>query len=167
VGVSEQAAGRSSTRAGEDYLLLVESARAEYEARRVTAAEGCWVTMADGRRLLDLHGQYMCVGVGHGHPRLREALHRAIDGLDFGFLVPDLYVQLVREMTTRLGILWIDDEVIAGAGRTAGGGRSSTAASSPTSSPPRRASAAPPCRRARSSSTGRSPTSSRRAAGRP
>jgi taurine--2-oxoglutarate transaminase len=35
-----------------------------------------------------------------------------------GFLVPDLYVELIREMTTRLGILWIDDEVIAGAGRT-------------------------------------------------
>lgn len=35
-----------------------------------------------------------------------------------GFLVPDLYVQLIREMTQRLGILWIDDEVIAGAGRT-------------------------------------------------
>ena len=257
---------RQSTRAGEEYLLLVESARSEYQARSVTAAEGCWVTMADGRRLLDMHGQYMCVGVGHGHPRMREALHRAVDGLDFvcelltheqkghaakllveetmlgspwwggcrfvssgseavemalliartytnrptvvvseasyhgwttgaaasttlpylrnvfhdlqtgevravatdhrefhaapaplgltteeairncvaetertiravgvhnvaafmleiykgagGFLVPDLYVQLVREMTTRLGILWIDDEVIAGAGRT-------------------------------------------------
>ena len=249
-----------------NYLLLVESTRQEHRDRTVVAADGCWVTMADGRRLLDMHGQYMCVGVGHGHARMREALHRAVDGLDFvcelldheakhraakllveetmehspwwggcrfvssgseavemallvartymnrpvvvvsqasyhgwttgaaasttlpylrnvfhdletgevraaptshqefhaapaplglstdeeiracaaetertiraagvhnvagfmleiykgagGFLVPDLYVQLVREMTRRLGILWIDDEVIAGAGRT-------------------------------------------------
>ena len=251
---------------GDDYLLLVEATRGEHEPRSVVGAEGSWVIMADGRRLLDMHGQYMCVGVGHGNERIRRALHEAVDGLDFvcellsydgrgraadllinetmkgstnfagcrfvssgseavemailiarlysnrpaivvsqasyhgwttgaaaattlpylrnvftdtrtgevrtiptshpefhaapaplhlgsdeeiracvaetertiravgvqnvaafmleiykgagGFLVPDLYVQLIREMTTRLGILWIDDEVIAGAGRT-------------------------------------------------
>lgn len=253
-------------RADDGYLLLIESTKEEYAPRKVIDAQGSWVTMSDGRRLLDMHGQYMCVGVGHGHPKIREALHKAVDGLDFvcellthdgksraaellveetmhhspwwgdcrfvssgseavemallvartymnrpvivvsqasyhgwttgasaattlpylrnlftdletgqvrsvptahpefhaapaplnlatedeiracvaeterviraagvpnvagfmyeiyhgagGFLVPDLYVQLIREMTTRLGILWIDDEVIAGAGRT-------------------------------------------------
>lgn len=35
-----------------------------------------------------------------------------------GHLVPDEYVRGIREMTRRLGILWIDDEAIAGAGRT-------------------------------------------------
>jgi taurine--2-oxoglutarate transaminase len=35
-----------------------------------------------------------------------------------GHLVPDAYVRGIREMTQRLGILWIDDEAIAGAGRT-------------------------------------------------
>lgn len=253
-------------RSDDGYVMLVESGKAEYVPRKVVDAQGSWVTMADGRRLLDMHGQYMCVGVGHGHPRIREALHQAVDGLDFvcellthdgksraakllveetmhhspwwgdcrfvssgseavemamlvartfmnrpvivvsqasyhgwttgaaaattlpylrnvfhdletdevrtvptahpefhaapapinleteeeiracvaetertiraagvhnvagfmleiykgagGFLIPDLYVQLIREMTTRLGILWIDDEVIAGAGRT-------------------------------------------------
>ena len=251
---------------GDDYLLLIEATRDEHVPRSVVGAEGCWVIMADGRRMLDMHGQYMCVGVGHGNERIRRALHEAVDGLDFvcellsydgraraaellvtettkgssnfggcrfvssgseavemailiarlysnrpgivvsqasyhgwttgaaaattlpylrnvftdvrtgevrtiptshpefpaapaplhlsseeeiracvaetertiraagvhnvagfmleiykgagGFLAPDLYVQLVREMTTRLGILWIDDEVIAGAGRT-------------------------------------------------
>jgi len=251
---------------GDDYLLLIEATRGEHVPRRVIGAEGCWVVMEDGRRMLDMHGQYMCVGVGHGNERIRAALHQAVDGLDFvcellsfdgraraaellvkettkpssnfggcrfvssgseavemalliarlymnrpavvvsqasyhgwttgaaaattlpylrnvftdtrtgevrtvptahpefhaapaplhlstdeeiracvaetertiraagvhnvaafmlevykgagGFLVPDLYVQMIREMTTRLGILWIDDEVIAGAGRT-------------------------------------------------
>lgn len=255
-----------ATRRGDDYLLLIEATREEHVPRTVVDAEGCWVVMADGRRMLDMHGQYMCVGVGHGNERIRRALHEAVDGLDFvcellsydgraraaellvtetmkgssnyggcrfvssgseavemailiarlytnrpgivvsqasyhgwttgaaaattlpylrnvftdmrtgevrtiptshpefhaapaplhmsgeeqiracvaetertiraagvhnvaafmleiykgagGFLVPDLYVQLIREMTTRLGVLWIDDEVIAGAGRT-------------------------------------------------
>lgn len=253
-------------RKGDEYLLLIEATREEYVPRTVIDADGCWLIMADGRRMLDMHGQYMCVGVGHGNERIRRALHEAIDGLDFvcellsydgraraaellitetmegssnygscrfvssgseavemaimvarlftnrpgiivsqasyhgwttgaaaattlpylrnvftnmqtgevrtvptshpefhaapaplhmsseeqiracvaetertiraagihnvaafmleiykgagGFLVPDLYVQLIREMTTRLGVLWIDDEVIAGAGRT-------------------------------------------------
>jgi adenosylmethionine-8-amino-7-oxononanoate aminotransferase len=30
-----------------------------------------------------MHGQYMCVGVGHGHPKIREVLHNAVDGIDF------------------------------------------------------------------------------------
>jgi taurine---2-oxoglutarate transaminase len=255
-----------SRNSSDEYLLLVESTRQEHLDRTVVDADGCWVLMGDGRRLLDMHGQYMCVGVGHGHAKIRAALHQAVDGLDFvcelldhdgkrraakllvgetmqgspwwggcrfvssgseavemalliartymnrpavvvsqasyhgwtsgaaasttlpylrnlfldvetgevraiptpqgefhaapapmgltteeqiracaeetertiravgvqnvaafmleiykgagGFLVPDLYVRLVREMTQRLGILWIDDEVIAGAGRT-------------------------------------------------
>jgi taurine--2-oxoglutarate transaminase len=251
---------------GEDFVLLIEATREEHVPRTVVGAEGSWVVMDDGRRMLDMDAQYMCVGVGHGNERIRRALHEAVDGIDFvcellsydgrnraaellvtetmrgspdfggcrfvssgseavemailiarlytnrpgivvsqgsyhgwttgaaaattlpylrnvftdvrtgevrtiptshpefhaapaplhmsgeeqiracvsetertiraagvhnvaafmleiykgaaGFLVPDLYVQLIREMTTRLGILWIDDEVIAGAGRT-------------------------------------------------
>ena len=36
----------------------------------------------DGRRILDLHSQYACTGLGHGHPKVRAALHAAVDGLD-------------------------------------------------------------------------------------
>ena len=42
-----------------------------------------WLEFADGRRVLDFHGQYMCVGVGHGDARLRAALHAAIDQVDY------------------------------------------------------------------------------------
>jgi len=67
----------------ERYLIPFEAAASEYEPRFVVNADGSWLHFADGSRLLDLHGQYMCVGMGHGHPRLRQALHEAIDGLDF------------------------------------------------------------------------------------
>ena len=70
-------------KSGDDFLVLIEATRAEHVPRTVVDAQGCWVTMADGRRMLDMHGQYMCVGVGHGNERIRAALHEAVDGLDF------------------------------------------------------------------------------------
>lgn len=66
-----------------DYLIHVEQTASEYEPAQVVAAEGAWLEFADGRRMLDFHGQYMCVGVGHGDPRLRAALHEAIDRIDY------------------------------------------------------------------------------------
>jgi taurine--2-oxoglutarate transaminase len=66
-----------------DYLIHVEHTAAEYHPAQVVAADGAWLEFADGRRMLDFHGQYMCVGVGHGDPRLRAALHEAIDKLDY------------------------------------------------------------------------------------
>jgi len=47
------------------------------------AAKGVWLTLDDGTKLLDLHGQYMSMGVGHNHPRVRAALHKAVDGLGY------------------------------------------------------------------------------------
>jgi taurine--2-oxoglutarate transaminase len=58
-----------------DYLIHVEHTAAEYHPAQVVAADRAWLEFADGRRMLDFHGQYMCVGVGHGDPRLRAALH--------------------------------------------------------------------------------------------
>lgn len=66
-----------------EYLIPFEHAIGEYEPRMAVGAEGSWIEFADGTRLLDLHGQYMCVGMGHGDARLRQALHEAVDGLDF------------------------------------------------------------------------------------
>ncbi|MBN8871133.1 MAG: aspartate aminotransferase family protein [Solirubrobacterales bacterium] len=66
-----------------EYSIPFEAAASEYEPKIVTGASGCWVEFADGQKMLDLHGQYMCVGQGHGEPRLRTAIHEAVDGLDF------------------------------------------------------------------------------------
>jgi adenosylmethionine-8-amino-7-oxononanoate aminotransferase len=42
----------------------------------VDRAEGPWLISADGRRVLDASGSWWCNNLGHGHPRLRNAIAR-------------------------------------------------------------------------------------------
>jgi 4-aminobutyrate aminotransferase len=44
----------------------------------VTSGEGCWLIEAGGRRLLDLTSTWTAAGLGHGHPRVIEAVTEAI-----------------------------------------------------------------------------------------
>jgi 4-aminobutyrate aminotransferase-like enzyme/Ser/Thr protein kinase RdoA (MazF antagonist) len=44
------------------------------EPLHIVAAEGVWMTAADGRRYLDAYNNVPCVG--HGHPRVAEAIAR-------------------------------------------------------------------------------------------
>jgi 4-aminobutyrate aminotransferase len=48
----------------------------------IARAEGVWLESLDGRRYLDFHGNNVH-HVGHGHPRVRAAIHRQIDSLPF------------------------------------------------------------------------------------
>lgn len=40
----------------------------------VVSAEGPWLALADGRRVIDAISSWWCKTLGHGHPRLRAAL---------------------------------------------------------------------------------------------
>ena len=67
-----------------------------------------------------------------------------------GIIVPpDGYLQSIREVCDRHGILLILDEVMAGWGRTGRGSDATTGASSPTSSRPRKGSTPATSRSAR------------------
>jgi len=44
---------------------------------------GCDIVTADGRRILDLYGGHAVAALGHGHPRLVEAIHRQSKDLLF------------------------------------------------------------------------------------
>lgn len=48
----------------------------------LTGARGAWLTDADGRRILDLHGNSLHQ-VGHGHPRVVAAIQEALAQLPF------------------------------------------------------------------------------------
>jgi len=51
----------------------------------ITRGQGAHVWHADGRRLIDYIGSWGPMILGHGHPAVLEAVHRAIDrGLSFG-----------------------------------------------------------------------------------
>ncbi|HEY6134901.1 MAG TPA: aspartate aminotransferase family protein [Rubrivivax sp.] len=51
--------------------------------RLVVSAQGIAYRTADGRELLDGTSGLWCVGAGHRHPRIAEAMKRQIDTLDF------------------------------------------------------------------------------------
>lgn len=40
----------------------------------LASGEGCWVTDVEGRRFLDLYGGHCVALLGHGHPRLTQAI---------------------------------------------------------------------------------------------
>ena len=49
----------------------------DYEAfppLEVIGAEGCYLHLKDGRKIIDAVSSWWCKSLGHGHPRLREAL---------------------------------------------------------------------------------------------
>ena len=45
----------------------------------VVAAEGSWLTTADGRKVLDFTAGQICATIGHNHPRVSEAIRRSLD----------------------------------------------------------------------------------------
>ncbi len=53
------------------------------EPRLVASAEGIAYRTPDGREILDGTSGLWCVGAGHRHPKIAEAMKRQIDTLDF------------------------------------------------------------------------------------
>jgi adenosylmethionine-8-amino-7-oxononanoate aminotransferase len=54
----------------------------EPPARRIVAAEGAWLTDADGRRILDAISSWWVITHGHRHPRIVEAIRAQAAQLD-------------------------------------------------------------------------------------
>jgi 2,2-dialkylglycine decarboxylase (pyruvate) len=47
----------------------------------IVAAEGSWLTTADGRQVLDFTAGQICATIGHNHPRVSEAIRRSLDAV--------------------------------------------------------------------------------------
>ncbi|KPK15265.1 MAG: adenosylmethionine-8-amino-7-oxononanoate aminotransferase [Myxococcales bacterium SG8_38] len=76
----------------EDELIALDRAHVwrpytsseDHENRRllvVERAHGPWLITPEGRRVLDASGSWWCNNLGHGHPRLREAIARQAEHL--------------------------------------------------------------------------------------
>lgn len=67
----------------------------------VTAAEGSWLTLADGTRMLDAISSWWCCLHGHGHPKLVAALAeqaRTLDHVLFAGCTHEPAARLSREL---------------------------------------------------------------------
>ena len=67
----------------------------------VTSAEGPWLIDPDGKRYFDGSGSWWCNNLGHGHPRLRQALTEQAERLmhcSFGDLTHEPAVLLADEL---------------------------------------------------------------------
>ena len=96
----------------ERYVFHVVAAKDEYKSAPVVSAEGCYVTYADGRRVLDFANQLVCVNMGHRHPKIQAAIREASE--KFGYV----WEGLTTEYRSRAAKLIMEDlEVGEWAGR--------------------------------------------------
>ena len=66
----------------------------------ITSAEGATITDADGKEYLDYHAAFGPLILGHRHPRVDEAVRKAIGTVDIiGAGVTDFEVELAEEIT--------------------------------------------------------------------
>lgn len=66
------------------HLWRPYTSREDHETKTlfvVERAEGPFLIGPDGRRLLDASGSWWCNNLGHGHPRLRDAIRRQSESL--------------------------------------------------------------------------------------
>lgn len=63
-------------------------------------AEGVYFWDANGKRYLDFNSQLMCVNVGHGHPRIIEAIKKQADTLVYAG--PNMATEVRAELGRRL-----------------------------------------------------------------
>ncbi|MGB0590762.1 MAG: aminotransferase class III-fold pyridoxal phosphate-dependent enzyme [Myxococcota bacterium] len=49
----------------------------------IERAEGIYMYTPSGERIIDFNSQLMCVNIGHGHPKVREAMKAQVDQLTY------------------------------------------------------------------------------------
>ena len=68
----------------------------DFPPLHVVSAEGCRLTLADGRQILDAISSWWCKSLGHGHPALRAAMVQQADRFEHVILANTTNVPVVR-----------------------------------------------------------------------
>ncbi len=91
----------------------------------VARAEGAWMILADGRRILDAAGGAIVANIGHGRREVAEAVARTLEATSY--LVPPFATDERIELTERLVASWLPPGITRVA-FTSGGSESMDAA---------------------------------------
>jgi taurine--2-oxoglutarate transaminase len=67
------------------HTMYTWAAQGAVDPLPIDRAEGVYMYTPEGKRFLDFNSQLMCVNIGHGHPRVREAMKAQIDQLTYVF----------------------------------------------------------------------------------
>jgi 4-aminobutyrate aminotransferase len=73
---------RARTAVDEDERYFLRQSLSTPCLTEIVRAEGAWLTDVDGKRILDFHGNSVHQ-LGHGHPRVVEAIRREMESLPF------------------------------------------------------------------------------------
>jgi adenosylmethionine-8-amino-7-oxononanoate aminotransferase len=67
----------------------------------IKGARGCYIELSDGRKILDAISSWWCKSLGHGHPRLKEALMKQVDQFEhviFANTTHEIVASLSKEL---------------------------------------------------------------------
>ena len=65
------------------HTLFEWSAQSKVDPIPVAGAKGCYFWTPEGKRFLDFNSQLMCTNIGHGHPKVIEAIKRQAETLAY------------------------------------------------------------------------------------
>src|SRR4051812_41126573 len=65
------------------HTIFEWSAQAKVDPIPVAGAKGCWFWTPEGKRFLDFNSQLMCTNIGHGHPRVIQAIRDQAETLAY------------------------------------------------------------------------------------
>ncbi len=82
------------------HTLFEWSAQSKVDPIPVAGAEGCWFWTPEGKRYLDFNSQLMCTNIGHGHPKVVEAIKRQAEQLAYAnpFMATEPRARLGRKL---------------------------------------------------------------------
>lgn len=82
------------------HTLFEWTAQAAADPLPVSHAKGCWFHTPDGRRFLDFNSQLMAVNIGHGDPRVVEAIRAQAERV--AYVNPSLTTEVRARLGARL-----------------------------------------------------------------
>ena len=66
-----------------DYTIFSWSKQSGLNPLNIKGAKGVWLFERSGKKILDFSSQLMNMNIGHGHPRVKEAVMRQMDEVSF------------------------------------------------------------------------------------